>query len=340
MSRMHHVRRTLAASAALAVAAWGVTALPAMADPGQGPGQGQAKHEDHADRGKSEDKGRQGQDETKGDRGESEGKGHQGNPQGPKPGQGPQGPKPGKGPEGTQGGDQDDPAGNNGTVKITPIGQDDGTPQNNPHVPCGFDIEWYGFDEGADIISTVSLAMQAPTKDVELTLGGPSEVFVGGDPATGAGTETGLDGEATYYPTFVGEAHPQQGYHIKLTVQTPGSQGADTKYKVFWVEPCETEVQGEEETPAEETPGTEVEGEQASDTEESDDTEVLGIQAAAPGAETEVMGAQAAADVPNAVDAGMEGGPVGALASPLGLALVLLGAALAGLGLVARRRTS
>ncbi len=34
--------------------------------------------------------------------------------------------------------------------------------------------------------------------------------------------------------------HPQQGYHVKLTIHAPGSQGADTKHKVFWVEPCET----------------------------------------------------------------------------------------------------
>ena len=86
-------------------------------------------------------------------------------------------------------------------------------------MPCGFDIEWYGFDEGDDIISTVTLTMHAPTKDVVLTPGGPSEVFVGGDPATGAGTDTGFDGEATYYPTFDGEPHPKQGYHVKLDDQ-------------------------------------------------------------------------------------------------------------------------
>ena len=34
--------------------------------------------------------------------------------------------------------------------------EDDGIPQNTPHVSCIFDIEWYGFDEGADIISTIT----------------------------------------------------------------------------------------------------------------------------------------------------------------------------------------
>ncbi len=132
-----------------------------------------------------------------------------------------------------------DPGGNNGTVKITPHGEDDGIPQNTPHVSCSFDIEWYGFDEGADIVSTVGFTMQAPTSDVGLSGTDPSQVFVGGDPASGAGTDSGLDGEATYTLTFAGAAHPEQGYHVKLTVHTPGSQGADTKHKVFWVQPCD-----------------------------------------------------------------------------------------------------
>ena len=36
--------------------------------------------------------------------------------------------------------------------------------------------------------------------------------------------------------------HPDQGYHIKLTIHAEGSKGADVKHKVFWVtgcDPCE-----------------------------------------------------------------------------------------------------
>ena len=44
--------------------------------------------------------------------------------------------------------------------------------------------------------------------------------------------------------SFDGEPHPQQGYHVKLTIHTPGSIGADTKHKVFWVEPCEADPAG------------------------------------------------------------------------------------------------
>jgi hypothetical protein len=129
-----------------------------------------------------------------------------------------------------------DPAGNNGTVKITPVAEDDGIPQNTPHVSCGFDIEWYGFDEGADIVSNVEFTMQAPTSDAGLSATEPAQVFVGED-AAGGGTDH--DGEATYTLDFTGAPDPQQGYHVAVTVHTPGSHGADTKRKVFWVEPCD-----------------------------------------------------------------------------------------------------
>ena len=113
----------------------------------------------------------------------------------------------------------------------------DGIPNNTPHVGCDFQVEWYGFDEGADVISTVSFAMQAPTGDVGLTVNGPSEVFVGEDPASGAGQDP--DGVQAYTLSFDGAPHPKQGYHVKLTVNTPRSNGSDVKHKVFWVEDCE-----------------------------------------------------------------------------------------------------
>ncbi|GAB3255529.1 hypothetical protein [Nocardioides dilutus] len=123
--------------------------------------------------------------------------------------------------------DNGDPAGNNGTVKIT------------TQSPCTFDVEWYGFDEGADIVSSIEFTEQAPTSGVGLSVTGPTEVFVGEDPATGAGTDSGFDGAATYtYTAAFADPDNPQSYHVKATVHTPGSQGADTKYKVFWLEPC------------------------------------------------------------------------------------------------------
>ena len=123
--------------------------------------------------------------------------------------------------------------GNNGTVKID--GGDADGPGNDPHVGCTFSVEWYGFDKGSDIISEVSFEMQAPTSDVKLSVDGPAKVWVGGDDNQG----NGLDGRQTYTLGFKGTPQQNQGYHVKLTVETPGSKGADKKSKVFWVTGCD-----------------------------------------------------------------------------------------------------
>lgn len=128
--------------------------------------------------------------------------------------------------------------GNNGTVKIAEDG-DFGTPSHDPHVGCTFTVEWYGFDKGSNIVSNVSFAMQAPTGDVALTVKGNTRVFVGGDDSSGGGSAAGLDGREAYTLSFKGASHPQQGYHVKVTINTPGSQGADNKSKVIWVTGCD-----------------------------------------------------------------------------------------------------
>ncbi|GEP38336.1 hypothetical protein NPS01_19990 [Nocardioides psychrotolerans] len=367
------VTTMLAASAVSTLLTVGAAAAPAFAaddtGKGTGPGSSQGPKGDQGPKGNNgngpkSDQGPKGNNGN-GPKGDQGPKGNNGN--GPKGDQGPKGnngngPKGDQGPKGNNGngpkgdgGPKGDPAGNNGTVKITPIGQDDGIPQNNPHVTCGFDIEWYGFDEGADIVSSVTLAMHAPTKDVVLTPGGPSTKFVGGDSA-GGGTD--FDGEATYYPTFDGEPHPKQGYHIKLTVNTPGSQGADTKHKVFWVQPCDSttplpggETPGEEPTPGEETPGGEtpagetpdqgVQGETATSGDSSSDSDsdqgVLGTQAEADSSAAAAQGSDASA-VPTNIDAGEEGTLSRLVTSPVGLVITALGVALAAAGLLARRR--
>lgn len=126
-----------------------------------------------------------------------------------------------------------DPAGNNGTVKIDgrPF---DTAPDNEPHVGCKFQVDFYGFDQGA-LNATVNFTGQAPTgKGVSLL---DDTVFIGQD-AAGGGTD--LDAQATYDLSGLvgqlGDPQPQQGFHIKLTVHADGSHGADTKYKVFWVD--------------------------------------------------------------------------------------------------------
>ncbi|MGZ4487697.1 MAG: DUF7507 domain-containing protein [Nocardioides sp.] len=134
-----------------------------------------------------------------------------------------------------------DPAGNNGTVKIAELGDID-SPSNDPHVGCTFRVEWYGFDQGPSIVSTVQFESWAPTADAVLNVDGPSSVFVGEDDNSGGGSAAGLDASVVYTLHFTGDPHPQQGYHVKLTIHTPGSIGNDTKSKVFWVQGCSPTV--------------------------------------------------------------------------------------------------
>ncbi len=253
----------------------------------------------------------------------------------------------GKGSHGKQHGDS---AGNNGTVKIAPLGEMDRIPNNSPHPGCTFQVEWYGFDEGPDVVSTVTFAMHAPTRDVALEVDGKTSVFVGGDPASGAGTESGLDGREAYTLSFDGEPHPRQGYHVKLTVSTPRSKGNDTKTKVFWVEPCDdagtgggatTGDEDEKESGAGQSGRVSSAGSSDDDSDGSaDGNEVFtGGETSASVAAAPADSSDDAAQVPTAVDAG-EGGQSALdwARSPAGLLIVGAGALLAAGGFLMRRR--
>lgn len=132
------------------------------------------------------------------------------------------------------------PAGNNGTVKIDALDWDN-HPNNEPHVGCTFEVDFYGFDEG-DLWADVVFEAHPPTgQGVLLT----DSIFIGGDDNSGGGSEAGWDASRQYDLTSALSAypvHPQQGYHVKLTIHADGSQGADTKHKVFWVGPCDPET--------------------------------------------------------------------------------------------------
>jgi hypothetical protein len=133
-----------------------------------------------------------------------------------------------------------DPPGNNGTVKIDGVPFDT-YPNNEPHVGCVFQVDFYGYDEG-DLTASVRFTVKPPTGNAILL--DADRVFIGED-AAGGGTD--LDAQRTYDLSALLEpymAHPQQGYHIKLRVKAPGSIGADTKYKTFWVESCDVGYPG------------------------------------------------------------------------------------------------
>ena len=130
-----------------------------------------------------------------------------------------------------------DPPENNGTVKIDDVPFDD-LPNNEPHVGCTFQVDFYGYDEG-DLDATVTFEAHPPTGERQLLL--TDTVVIGEDDNSGGGSEAGLDASETYTLDFTGiTPHPVQGFHVKLTINAEGSQGADVKHKVFWVTGCET----------------------------------------------------------------------------------------------------
>ena len=149
-----------------------------------------------------------------------------------------------------------DPAGNNGTVKIDGKPFDD-APDNEPHPGCVFQVDFYGFDAG-DLDAEVTFEAIAPTAGgVVLT----DTVPIGEDSHAGGGSQRGLDASRTYdlSGALSGiEPQPNQGWHIRLTVQADGSQGADVKHKVFWVQECAAEaaVAGAEVSAGETAPGS------------------------------------------------------------------------------------
>src|SRR5262245_29288021 len=130
-----------------------------------------------------------------------------------------------------------DPPGNNGTVKIDGV-EFDSHPDNEPHVGCIFQVDWYGFDEDPDLFSQVTFQAWPPTGNGEELL--TDSVFIGEDSNAGGGSEAGLDASRTYdLSTALAQftPHPEQGFHVKLTIDNGNN---DKKHKVFWVSGCET----------------------------------------------------------------------------------------------------
>lgn len=234
------------------------------------------------------------------------------------------------------------PPGNNGTIKIDGV-EWDNHPDNEPHVGCDFEVDFYGYDKG-DLYATLTFAAQPPTGNKVFYTEPEPGPFIGGNDNSGGGSEQGHD--AQWGPrNFSSELseftpHPKQGYHVKLTVNADGSQGADTKHKVFWVEGCEPETTS--------NPGSNPGSNPNSNGSAIDGSNTSAIPSAplAPGAEAgvDVMGENLAQPATAAPDTSVQGATVSgsspaALArtgSPIGFSLLLAALALA-LGAVARR---
>ena len=163
-------------------------------------------------------------------------------------------------------------SGNNGTVKLDLIPNDDTTPNNQPHVGCPFGVDWHGFDANAR--TTVEFRIQPPSVGSAGRVLLPVDVYeangayvgqtrtdsfrLDGDGPAGGGSQAGWDGSRTYdltpgllrygvYAAGHGTGHPVRldgkpaldGYHVKMTVRTETANGAITKHKVFWTGLCD-----------------------------------------------------------------------------------------------------
>ena len=214
-----------------------------------------------------------------------------------------------------------DPPGNNGTVKIDDVAFDD-HPNNEPHVGCTFQVDFYGFDAG-DLNADVTFELQPPTtRSNNLLL--EDTVFIGEDDNSGGGSEAGLDASETYTLDFAGvEPHPKQGFHVKLTINADGSQGNDVKHKVFWVQECVKPTP----TPTP-TPTT---------TKTPKPTPTMTKTPTPTKTPTTKPSAETPAPVPTAVPAGADGGGGGSAAGIVGLVLAT-GGVVAGAAVIARGR--
>ena len=217
-----------------------------------------------------------------------------------------------------------DPPGNNGTVKIDDVEFDD-HPNNEPHVGCTFQVDFYGFDKG-DLNADVTFRAHPPTGNRQVLL--TDTVFIGEDDNSGGGSEKGLDASRTYTLNFDGiQPQPQQGFHVKLTINADGSQGADKKHKVFWVKDCGNPTP----TPTPTTTKT-----PTPTTTETSTPTPTNTKTPKP-APTATESTESPAPVPTAVPAGTDSPGGGSGPGLFGVALVAVGA-VAGTAVIARRR--
>jgi hypothetical protein len=147
---------------------------------------------------------------------------------------------------------QADPPGANGTIKIDgPVYDLD--INNEPHVDCGYRVKFFGFDKNqyANIVFSVH-----PPSGPGVEVLRQDNKLISDDPAAGGLNDP--DAIFQYSADQLGlgdyKLHPKQGYHVKLDVELIGVPG-NGKHKVFWLQPCESNVSESPSTPPS-TPGS------------------------------------------------------------------------------------
>lgn len=129
-----------------------------------------------------------------------------------------------------------DPAGNNGTVKVDGAAWD-ARVDNEPHPSCAFRVTFFGFDEGQT--ADITITGIAPTGGGVLLH--ETAVPTSDDSAGGAANDA--DGATRVYTAddlglSAVTPHPKQGYHLKVAVDSLEAPGG-AKQKVLWLEPCD-----------------------------------------------------------------------------------------------------
>ena len=150
-----------------------------------------------------------------------------------------------------------DPPGNNGTIKLDGLGLNDGpghsnqpndpdetSPDNDPHVSCGYQVEFFNFDTGqtADITFTAH-----PPTGHNGVLSDQSKVLISNDGTAGAPNDVDAVFDYDVFTDFdltqFTSSHDVHGWHVKLAITVYDVDGKAVpgakKHKVFWVDPCE-----------------------------------------------------------------------------------------------------
>jgi hypothetical protein len=130
---------------------------------------------------------------------------------------------------------QQAPPGNNGHIFVGEY-ELDGSNGNDPHVSCGLTVSFFGYDAGEQS-ATITLTPWAPTDG-----GAPFTERTSWTTAERtSGNQRNADVQiapSKVADAFAGVEAAQQGWHAKIEVHVTGSQGADVKHKVVWIEPC------------------------------------------------------------------------------------------------------